>query len=306
MTGERLPVTVIGGYLGAGKTTLVNHLLRHAGRRRLAVLVNDFGALPIDRDLIVAAGGDTLEIAGGCVCCSYGSEMMDALIELPARRPGLDAVLLETSGVALPGPVASAVGLLPRYRLDGTVVLVDAETVRMRADDTYLGDTIARQIAAADLLLVNRCDLVDDAARADIAAWLASMAPAARQVAAVRSAVPPEVVLGIGPRGSGGAPVLSTPGGVDAASLYESVELAVDGVVEAEALARALAGLGGLLRAKGFVRDPGRGWVCLQMVGARAEIEPAATQTAGRLVAIGRRGALGRAAVEQAVAAARR
>ena len=96
-------VTVIGGYLGAGKTTLVNHLLRAADGLRLAVLVNDFGALPIDRDLIVGSDGDTLEISGGCICCSYGSDLMEALLDLPRRRPGIDRVLIETSGVALPG-----------------------------------------------------------------------------------------------------------------------------------------------------------------------------------------------------------
>ena len=118
-----IPVTVIGGYLGAGKTTLVNHLLRAADGLRLAVLVNDFGALPIDRDLIAGSDGDTLEISGGCICCSYGSDLMEALLGLPQRRPGIDRVLIETSGVALPGMVASAVGLLQGYALDGIVVL---------------------------------------------------------------------------------------------------------------------------------------------------------------------------------------
>ncbi|MBL8673866.1 MAG: GTP-binding protein, partial [Rhodospirillales bacterium] len=92
-----LPVTVIGGYLGAGKTTLVNHLLRHAGGRRIAVMVNDFGALAVDADLIEAERGDVLDIAGGCVCCSYGSDLMAALMELPRRRPDLDHVALEAS-----------------------------------------------------------------------------------------------------------------------------------------------------------------------------------------------------------------
>ena len=103
---DRLPVTVIGGYLGAGKTTLVNHLLRHAGGRRIAVLVNDFGALPIDADLIEARDGDLLAIAGGCVCCSYGSDLMDALAALLERSPRPDHLVIETSGVALPGSVA--------------------------------------------------------------------------------------------------------------------------------------------------------------------------------------------------------
>ena len=122
MSAARLPVTVIGGYLGAGKTTLVNRLLRAADGLKLAVLVNDFGATPIDRDLIVSADGDTLEISGGCVCCSYGSDLMDTLMALPEQRPDIERVVLETSGVALPGMVASAVTLLPAYRIDGIVV----------------------------------------------------------------------------------------------------------------------------------------------------------------------------------------
>ena len=94
--GGRLPVTVIGGYLGTGKTTLVNRLLRAADGQRLAVLVNDFGATPIDRDLIVSSSGDTLEISGGCVCCSYGSDLMDTLMTLPEQRPDIERVVLET------------------------------------------------------------------------------------------------------------------------------------------------------------------------------------------------------------------
>ncbi|MCW5737923.1 MAG: GTP-binding protein, partial [Enhydrobacter sp.] len=111
--GGRLPVTLIGGYLGAGKTTLVNGLLRAADGRKLCVLVNDFGSVPIDRDLIVAAGGDTLELSGGCVCCEYGSDLIATLADLPARQPQAERVLLETSGVALPDQVAAALSLLP-------------------------------------------------------------------------------------------------------------------------------------------------------------------------------------------------
>lgn len=302
----QLPVTVIGGYLGTGKTTLVNHLLRHADGRRLAVLVNDFGALPIDRDLIIAAEGDTLEISGGCVCCSYGSELMDALIELPRRRPGLDAVLLEASGVALPGMVANAVTLLRPYRVDGTIVLVDAETVLERAADVYLGDTITRQIAAADLLIVNRCDLVDERLRLQVSDWLADQAPAGRQIEAVRAAVPLEVALGIDHH-PGDVAKLLTPGSNNASTLYEAVELALPDQLDAEAFARSLAACcPGLLRAKGFLRDPVHGVVSLQMVGSRFEIEPVPLQEQGRMVFIGLRDRLDRLAIERALAKARR
>lgn len=298
MSLDATRVTIIGGYLGAGKTTLVNHLLRSADGLRLAVLVNDFGALPIDRDLIKGSDGDTLEISGGCICCSYGSDLMEALLDLPRRRPGIDRVLIETSGVALPGMVASAVGLLQGYALDGTVVLADAETVRRQAADPYIGDTITRQLAAADLVILNRCDLVSDAARDETLRWVESEAPNGRVVPAERSKVPAELVLGLHPGGDRASTVLRTPGGVAASLLYESVPLTPDGPVDVERLARALAASGsGVLRAKGFLRDKDGRLVILQVVGRRFEITDApAGATPGTLVVIGLKGRLDRAA----------
>jgi len=303
---ERLPVTVIGGYLGAGKTTLVNHLLRTANGLRLAVLVNDFGALPIDRDLIVLADGDTLEISGGCVCCSYGSELMEALIDLPQRRPDLDAILIETSGVALPGMVANAVSLITDYRIDGILVLVDAETALARADDPYLGDTIVRQVAAADLVVVNRCDLASDATRARLAAWLETQAPQARSISTTRAALPLELALGIDRHSPATAP-LHAPGAPAAAAFYDSIEITLPEPIDVEALARFLADPAlGLLRAKGIIDDASGRHVTLQMVGARFEIEQAPeTAQSGALVMIGLRGQLDRAAIERHVASMR-
>ncbi|MDP2330143.1 MAG: GTP-binding protein [Reyranella sp.] len=301
-TRVTVPVTVIGGYLGAGKTTLVNHLLRTADGLRLAVLVNDFGALPIDRDLIVGSDGDTLEISGGCICCSYGSDLMEALLELPRRRPGIDRVLIETSGVALPGMVASAVGLLQGYALDGVVVLADAETVRRQAADAYLGDTITRQLAAADLVILNRCDLVGDAARDETVRWIEGQAPNGRVVPAERSRVPAELVLGLrGGAGERASNVLRTPGGVAVSVLYESLELTLDRAVDVEQMVRALtASDSGVLRAKGSLRDREGRLVILQIVGRRAEITDApAGATPGTLVAIGLKGRLDRAAIDR-------
>jgi G3E family GTPase len=108
-----IPVTLIGGYLGAGKTTLVNHLLRERGERRIAVLVNDFGELPIDDALIESRDGTLLQLAGGCVCCSFGSDLMAALQQMLALQPQPEHILIETSGVALPAAVARVLGLLP-------------------------------------------------------------------------------------------------------------------------------------------------------------------------------------------------
>ena len=297
-----IPATVIGGYLGAGKTTLVNHLLRNAGGLRLAVLVNDFGALPIDRDLIVGNDGDTLEISGGCICCSYGSDLMESLLDLPRRRPGIDRVLIEASGVALPGMVASAVGLLEAYGLDGVVVLADAETVRHQAADAYLGDTITRQLAAADVVILNRCDLVGAEARDETVRWLEGQAPNGRVVPAERSAVPAELVLGLREGAAPGAPsVLRTPGAMAASVLYESFELTFDRKVDVAGVARVLTVAGaGVLRAKGCLRDKNGRRVVLQVVGRRFEFTDApASATPGALVVIGLRGRLDRAWIER-------
>lgn len=300
----RTAVTVIGGFLGAGKTTLVNHLLRGAGGLRIAVLVNDFGDLPIDRDLIVGSDGDTLEISGGCVCCSYGSDLMEALLELPQRRPGIDRVLIETSGVALPGMVASAVGLLEAYALDGIVVLADAETVRTQAADVYLGDTITRQLAAADLVILNRCDLVAAEARDETVRWAERQAPNGRVVPAERSAVPAELMLGLRGHGRAGTTgVLRTPGGVAASVLYESIEFAFDRAVDVDRLARALtAPEAGVLRAKGCLQDTDGRLVALQVVGRRFErAEAPVGATPGTLQVIGLRGQLDRAHIESSL-----
>jgi G3E family GTPase len=299
VSGTRLPVTVIGGYLGTGKTTLVNRLLRAADGRKLAVLVNDFGTTPIDRDLIVSSNGDTLEISGGCICCSYGSDLMDVLMTLPERQPDIERVVIETSGVALPGMVASAVALLLPYRIDGIVVMVDVETVRTMADDAYLGDTITRQLAAADLVVANRCDLLDETSLQETLAWLATQSPLARILPATRAEIAPDLLLGLRdgalPRVSA---TLTTPGAPDAAALYESLELDVPGDIDVNELGRRLSAPGtGVLRAKGIL-----GKVALHVVGQRFEIDEApAGSTQGKLVVIGLRARLDRRAVEQAL-----
>jgi G3E family GTPase len=168
---EAVPAILIGGYLGAGKTTLVNHLLRHAGGRRLAVLVNDFGEVSIDADLIVGAADGVLSLAGGCVCCSFGSDLVGTLAEVLRREPAPDTVLIETSGVGIPSAVARAARLVPGLRLEATVVVADAPTVQARAADRYVGDTVRQQLDDADLLLLNQTDRVDAATLARLQAW---------------------------------------------------------------------------------------------------------------------------------------
>jgi G3E family GTPase len=296
-----VPVTVVGGYLGAGKTTLVNHLLRHARGLRLAVLVNDFGELPIDADLIEAADDDVISLAGGCVCCSFGSDLMAALAKLGERTPRPEHVLIETSGVALPGAVARALTLTARFAVDGVLVLADAETLPARAADRYMGDTIARQLADADLVVLNKMDLVAPAALSALRATLGDK----RTVDAVHARVPIDVVLGAGP--SGEAPSwreVSAPID-DAAARYDRAIVTPAGPIDVTALARALTAPGlGIIRAKGVLADGDGSVKTLHVVGSRGAVRTAETSGSLRgLVCIGRRGELDRGAIEAAVTA---
>ena len=310
---DPIPVTVVGGYLGAGKTTLVNHLLRHAAGLRIAVLVNDFGELPIDADLIEGRDGEVVSIAGGCVCCSFGSDLVAALMRLPERTPRPDQVLIETSGVALPASVARSVTLLQAFRRDATVVLADAATVRDRAADRYVGDTVTRQLAEADLILLNKCDLASPSAIAQLAPWLRAQAPQARVIHAQRGAVPPDVLLGVAAASaSHAAPGWLRSGTLErrtapaASTAFESIALQPASALDVAALAVALADPAlGLLRSKGILQDLDGGWRALHVVGSRWEASRVARPPASSaLVCIAVAGQLDLQAVNGAVASA--
>jgi G3E family GTPase len=171
-----IPVTVIGGYLGSGKTTLLNQMLRQSAGRRIAVLVNDFGDIGIDGDLIAAADGDTITLTNGCVCCMIGSDLMTALWSIRDRAEPPDHVIIEASGIADPAPISHH-ALTPGFDLDGVVVLLDAETVRRRERHPVVGRTIRRQLAAADVLVLNKIDVVSAAQLDELDEWLARSAP---------------------------------------------------------------------------------------------------------------------------------
>jgi len=171
-----IPVTVIGGYLGAGKTTLVNHLLQERAGRRIAVLVNDFGDLSIDDDLIEARDAALLRLAGGCVCCSFGHDLMAALQQMRDLRPAPEHILIECSGVAHPAAVARTLTLLPGLTLDAVLVLADAETLRQRCADRYVGELVLQQLREADFVALNKIDLAMPDDVAALQTWLAETA----------------------------------------------------------------------------------------------------------------------------------
>ncbi|MCB0932046.1 MAG: GTP-binding protein [Mycobacterium sp.] len=252
MTRPPIPVTVIGGYLGSGKTTLVNTLLRQSSssgqNRRIAVLVNDFGDIGIDGDLIASAEGDTITLTNGCVCCMVGSDLMAALWSVRDREPPPAQVIIEASGIADPAAIAHH-ALTPGFDLDGVVVLLDAETVRRRERHPVVGRTIRRQLAAADVLVVNKIDLVSDGELADLDRWLADAAPAVPVIHARGGEVPVAALVGFGHGET--LPVTEMGHAGD----YVSLSITLDRPVVRERLEAFLDSLpAGVLRVKGILR----------------------------------------------------
>lgn len=282
-----IPFTVIGGFLGAGKTTLLNRLLRGAPGRRFAVMVNDFGTLDIDGSLVADHGGDTIALANGCLCCTIGDSLVTTLLALLDRPDRFDHIVVEASGVADPGRVADLAVLEPRLARDGVIVVVDAAEVRQRAADRRLGDTIARQLAAADLLVLNKIDLAQDSAA--VRGWL-SVQSAAPILEASHANVPLDLLFGLGRHGKSS--------GADMADGFTSWSYEWPEPVERETVLAMLRDAAGVLRAKGIVRftdAPDRRSV-VHLVGRRLEVSddgPWSDGTASRLVLLGPKPVLG-------------
>lgn len=161
-SSPKTPVTVVGGFLGAGKTTYLNHLLR-SGSGRYAVLVNDFGAVNIDAALIAQHDGATMTLANGCVCCSIGSSFLDTLGRVLDAAVPFDHIIIEASGVGDPWRIAEIALVEPGLRLNAVVVLADASRIRELLIDTRVGDTVHGQFDRCNLVLLSKTDLCDRA-----------------------------------------------------------------------------------------------------------------------------------------------
>jgi G3E family GTPase len=296
-------VTVLGGYLGAGKTTLLNHLLRAPDGRRLAVLVNDFGSINIDASLVESRSDDTLTLANGCICCSISAGFGEALTALAARDPVPEHLVIEASGIADPAKIGEFAGMAP-YRLDGIVVVADAETVRARSHDKYVGRQVVRQLQAADLIVLNKTDLVGDSERPGLEAWLGEQVPGARLLATSHGRLPLPLLLGLHAKAAAhdhdhGDHNHHDHDESDHGAHYASHSVVHDAPVGEQAF-RAMvdAWPPTVLRAKGVVHlagDPWRRYV-FQLVGRRWSLTPDRAWGAGprqtRLVLIGLAGQL--------------
>ncbi len=172
---EPIPVTVLTGYLGAGKTTLLNHLLTQNHGYKCAIIINEFGAVSIDNQLVVGADEEILELNNGCLCCRVRGDLIRCLNDLINRKKRFDYVIIETTGLADPSPVAHtfmASELAEKLRLDGIVTVVDARHLEKELND---GPEPRAQIAFADVILLNKTDLVSPEDLARVEARIRSM-----------------------------------------------------------------------------------------------------------------------------------
>ena len=191
-----VPFTVIGGFLGAGKTTLLNHLLAQSSGIRFAVLVNDFGDLNIDESLISSHDGQTISLANGCVCCSISNDFNQTVINLVKRIEEFDQVVVEASGVSEPDRIMDIARLDPELSPGGIVVLVDAAEVQNRSTDRYINNIVLKQLQTAELLIVNKTDLVSREKLAELEAWLEDVSPNAVRLNTSGGVVPVQMIFG--------------------------------------------------------------------------------------------------------------
>lgn len=244
--GRRVPFTLLGGYLGAGKTTIVNHVLATAEGRRIVVLVNDVGAVNVDAALIANHDGPTLTLTNGCVCCALDDGFAITLETVRALPERPDHVLMELSGVGEPARLVSWASTAG-FRLDGVVVAVDAEQFADQLARRYVGDTVDAQVRSADLLVLTKGDLVDDTGPAEQLIAERSSVP---MLHAVAGRVPIDAVLGIG-----GSTVEHVPHPNDVDVVTRSIDVAGIDLAGLDALLAALPS--STVRVKGLVAIEG-------------------------------------------------
>ena len=270
------PFTVLGGFLGAGKTTLVNRILRDAAGTRYAVLVNDFGSVNVDAGLIAAHDGQTIALTNGCICCSLSDGFVQTMLRLMQDPGAFDHVIVEASGVAEPGRIMDFARLDPLLAPDAILTLVDADAVLDRLADPRIGDIVARQIAEADILLLNKTDLVGPAQQESVTARLRGLNRRAPILACRDADLDPEVLLGTG-LSPEAASRLETHGHAhEQAAPFHAAVVRHDIPVGRDAFRRWAEALpGDILRGKGRVALTGEGAFVWQRVGARETLTAA-------------------------------
>jgi cobalamin biosynthesis protein CobW len=302
---DRVPCTVVTGFLGAGKTTIIRHLLQNAGDRRLALIVNEFGDVGIDGEILKGCGVEAcpeeniIELANGCLCCTVADDFVPALDQILAKEPKVEHIIIETSGLALPKPLVQAFqwpSVKSRVTVDGIVAVVDGPALAagqvasdlealaaQRAADGSLDhddpveEVFEDQVACADLVILSKSDLLDaEAARRATGLVDAHLSRAVRIVPSAQGKVDPSVLLGLG---------LAVEDDIDNRRTHHDDELdhehddfdsfivELPAIASPEALARRVAAAAeseNVLRMKGFVAVEGKPMrLLLQAVGPR-------------------------------------
>lgn len=194
---QRLPVTIITGYLGSGKTTLVNHILTNNKKIKFAVIVNEFGEIGIDNELIVKTKEDIIELSNGCICCQVRGDLINMILNILKKHKNMQHLIIETSGVANPIPVAQTFFLKELQQLtdlDAIITVVDADHFEHNLKQSNGED----QIKAADIILLNKKETVSDKKREHIKKEIQNRAPHARIIETSQSIIPLELILNIG------------------------------------------------------------------------------------------------------------
>ena len=193
-----LPVTIITGFLGSGKTTLLNHILTNQQGLKTAVLVNEFGEIGIDNELIVSTDDDMVELNNGCICCTINNELADAVYKVLERQDAIDYLVVETTGLADPLPVALTflgTELRDLTRLDSIVTVVDSENYSL---DLFNSEAAYSQIAYGDIILLNKTDLVDEVDVDKLELRIRDLKKDTRIVRTVKAQVPLPLILSVG------------------------------------------------------------------------------------------------------------
>ncbi|HEY1783347.1 MAG TPA: cobalamin biosynthesis protein CobW [Roseiarcus sp.] len=301
----KTPVTIVTGFLGAGKTTLIRHLLANAGGRRLALIINEFGDVGVDGDLIKSCSDEAcpeeaiIELANGCICCTVADDFVPAITALLAREPKPDHIVVETSGLALPKPLIKAFDwpdLRSRLTIDGVVAVVDAAALaegrfaddpariaeQRAADpsldhDNPLEEVYEDQIMSADLVVLNKADLIDNGQLEALKAQIAKTVPRAVKIAAAREgAIGADVLLGLSAAAEddlGARPSHHDAEGGHDHDDFDTFVVAIPAVRDPDALIDRLVAATrayDILRVKGFVEVIGKPMrMLVQGVGSR-------------------------------------
>ncbi len=305
---QPIPVTIIAGFLGAGKTTLLNRILAADHGRRLAVLVNDFGQVNIDTQLLDSAANDQIiDLPNGCICCTLARDLAGVVRGVIGLDDPPDRLIIEASGISSPGDIESILDvpeLASRVRVNSIITLVDAENALRLAQAVTFAD---KQVAAADIVVLNKTDLVDADQLAGVLEWITSISPAAHIVKTSYADVPMALITGDGPRiKSDREPALEIENtGHDHSQSFRSWVFTSNEALSRDGVEAMLANLpAAIYRAKGllhFENDPGRRYV-LHVVGQRLSIladKPWGEQKPlSQLVFIGERGGFDPAELE--------